>query len=120
MIVTELPAGPEVGLSAETSGPGVTVKTTPLLATPATVTTTLPLVAPEGTVANMVVLVQLTGEARVPLKVTVLVPWVAPKLPPDSVIEEVTEPAVGLRLVMVGAGVIEKLTWLLESPTTTT
>lgn len=119
-MVTEVPEGPVAGLRLEISGPAVTVKATPLLATLATVTTTLPLVAPEGTVVNMAVLVQLLGAARVPLKVTVLVPWLAPKLPPDIFTDEVTGPAVGLRLVMVGAGVIEKLTWLLGSPNTTT
>ena len=121
VIVTELPAGPEVGLRLEMSGPAVTVKATPLLATPLTVTTTLPLVAAVGTATLMAVLLQLEAmPAETPLKVIVLVPWVAPKLPPDILTNEVGGPSAGLRLVMVGAGVIEKFTWLLASPNTTT
>jgi hypothetical protein len=58
------------------------VKTTPLLATPATVTTTLPVVAPAGTGTTMLVALQLVGVAAVPLNVTVLVPCVAPKFAP--------------------------------------
>ena len=55
--------------------PGVvTVKVTPLLADPPTVTTTNPVVAPEGTGAAMLVALQLVGVAAVPLKVTELDP----------------------------------------------
>ena len=61
---------------------GVTVKITPLLATPLTVTTTLPLVAPLGTGTVMPLSPQLVGVAAVPLNVTVLVPCVTPKLVP--------------------------------------
>ena len=57
----------------------VTVKPTPLLATPETVTTTFPVVAPLGTVVAIVVAPQLVTGAVVPLKLTVLVPWVDPK-----------------------------------------
>jgi hypothetical protein len=53
---------------------GATLKVTPLLATPPTVTTTGPVVAPDGTGATMLVLLQLVGVAAVPLKVTVLAP----------------------------------------------
>jgi len=76
VMVTELPAGPEVGLRPEMSGTGpvLMVKATPLLATPPTVTTTLPEVAPLGTSIEIEVVLQLLGAARVPLKVTVLVP----------------------------------------------
>jgi len=59
-----------------------TVKGTPLLATPPTVTTTLPVVAPTGTGATMLVADQLVGVAVVPLNLTVLAPWVAPKFVP--------------------------------------
>jgi len=52
----------------------VTVKTTPLLATPPTFTTTFPLVAPVGTVTPMLVALQLVTGAAVPLNVTVLLP----------------------------------------------
>ena len=51
-----------------------TVKLTPLLATPPTVTTTFPLVAPAGTGTAMLVALQLVGVAATPLNFTVLVP----------------------------------------------
>ena len=60
----------------------VTVKVTPVLATPLTVTTTLPVVAPLGWPVMLVAL-QLVGVAAMPLKVTVLPPWLAPKFVPD-------------------------------------
>jgi len=81
----------------------VTVKATPLLATPPTVATTLPVVAPVGTGTTMLVALQLVGVAAVPLKVTVLVPRVAPKFVPVIVTDVPTLPEVGFRLVMVGA-----------------
>ena len=99
---------------------GPTVKAAPLLATPASVTTMFPVVAPLGTRTTMLVLLQVDGAARVPLKVTVLVPCVAPKLAPAIVTVEPTGPVDGLRVVIVGGGVIEKLTWLLARPNTTT
>src|ERR1700730_12289610 len=98
--------------------PGVTVKLIPVLAAPPTVTTTLPVVAPGGTAAVMLVALQLVGAATVPLKVTVLVPWLAPKLVPVIVI---SVPAVAedwLRLVMLGVTV--KLIPLLATPLTVT
>ena len=52
----------------------VTVKLTPLLAAPPTVTTTLPVVAPAGTAVAMLVELQLVTVAKVPLKVTELLP----------------------------------------------
>jgi hypothetical protein len=51
-----------------------TVKFTPLLATPPTVTTTLPVVVPAGTGTAMLVALQLVAAAATPLNVTVLVP----------------------------------------------
>ncbi len=120
-IVTEVPAGPDVGFKLLTLGGSVTVKGTPLLATPTTVTTTFPVVAPAGTGATMLVALQLVGVAVVPLKVTVLVPWDAPKFVPVIVTEEPTGPEVGLRPVMFGGGrVTVKITWLLPAPPTTT
>jgi hypothetical protein len=79
VIVTAAPTGPEVGDRLETYG-GITVKLMPLLATPPTVTTTLPVVAPVGTVTLMLLALQNVTVATMPLKVTVLVPWLAPKL----------------------------------------
>jgi len=97
----------------EPGGP-VTMKLTPLLAWPPTVTTTLPVVAPVGTGAVMLVLVQFVGVASVPLKRTALVPCVAPKLVPVMITEVPTAPEVGESVVMLGAGTVTvKLTPLL-------
>src|SRR6267378_2617410 len=82
---------------------GTTVKLTPLLATPPTVTTTLPVVAPVGTGTTMLVALQLVGVAAVPLNVTVLVPCVAPKFVPVIVTDVPTGPEVGDRLPIAGA-----------------
>jgi hypothetical protein len=60
----------------------VTVKLTPLLAAPPTVTTTFPVAAPLGTNTAMLVALQLVGAPAVPLNVTVLVPCVVPKFVP--------------------------------------
>jgi hypothetical protein len=73
--VTGVPTGPETGFRLVMLGVvDVTVKATPLLATPLTVTITLPVVAPFGTGAVMLVALQLVGVAPIPLNVTVLVP----------------------------------------------
>lgn len=80
----------------------VTVKVTPLLATPPTVTTTGPVVALTGTGAVMLVAVQLLGVVVTPLKVTVLVPCVDPKLVPLIVTAVPTGPEVTERPLMLG------------------
>ena len=100
--VTEAPAAPEAGETAETVGVGRTVKATPLLAKPPSVTTTLPVVAPAGTTAVMELPLQAVTVALAPLKVTVEEPWVASKLVPVRVTAEPTGPEVGLRLVIAG------------------
>jgi len=106
VIVTDAPTNPDVGLTLVMLGPGaVTVKLTPLLATPPTVTTTFPVVAPAGTGTTMPVALQLVGIAPIPLKVTVLVPWLAAKFAPVIVTDVPTNPDVGFTLVMLGAGV---------------
>src|SRR6266568_3595221 len=120
VMVTEVPPGPEVGDRLVMLGAVETVKVTPLLATPFTVTTTLPVVAPVGTGAAIEVALQLVGVAAVPLKVTVLLPCVAPKFAPVMVTEVPTGPEVGDRLVMLGAVETVKLTPLLASPFTVT
>jgi hypothetical protein len=84
------------------AGGPVTVKATPLLATPPTVTTTFPVAAPVGTGTAMLVALQLVGVPATPLKVTVLVPCVLPKFVPVMVIEVPTCPEVGFRFVMLG------------------
>jgi len=71
-MVTGVPTGPDVGLRVVMPG-GRTVKLTPLLATPLTVTTTLPEPA-VGTVAVMAEVLQAVTAAAIPLKVTELVP----------------------------------------------
>ena len=100
------------------AGGVVTVKGTPLLACPTTVTTTLPVVAPEGTGTMMLVSLQLVGLAATPLNVTVLVPRVPPKVEPVIVTDAPTAPNVGLRLLI--AGVTWKATPLLPKPPTET
>ena len=73
--VTETPTAPEVGDKPLIVGVvDGTVKLTPLLATPLTVTTTFPVVAAAGTGAVIDDPPQLVGVAATPLKVTVLVP----------------------------------------------
>jgi hypothetical protein len=101
VIVTEVPTGPDVGLRLVMLGTAdVTVKLTPLLATPPIVTTTFPVVAPLGTVTIMLVALQPVGAAGAPLKVTVLVPCVVPKLVPLIVTDVPTMPDVTLSAVM--------------------
>jgi hypothetical protein len=121
-IVTVAPTNPDVGFSPVMLGPGeVTVKLTPLLATPPTVTTTLPVVAPAGTVTTILVAVQLVAVAAMPLNFTVLVPCVAPKLAPAIVTVAPKTPDVGFTLAMLGAGTVTvKFTPLLATPPTVT
>src|SRR5437879_8651507 len=101
-MVTEVPTPPEVGDRLVMLGAVETVKLTPLLATPLTVTTTLPVVAPAGTGATIEVALQLAGVATVPLNVNALVPWVEPKLPPAMVTDAPTAPAAADKLLMLG------------------
>ena len=70
----------------------------------------------------MLVALQLVGVVAVPLNLTVLLPWVEPKLDPVIVTDAPTAPDVGERLVILGAGTTVKLTpllALLETVTTT-
>jgi hypothetical protein len=120
-IVTEVPAGPEVGVRLVSVGVGSTVKVTPLLATLATVTTTLPVVALAGTGTVMLVVLHAVGVPAVVLNVTVLPPWLAPKFTPVMVTDAPAGPDVGLRLVMLGeVEVTVKETPLLATPPTVT
>src|SRR5579884_2740114 len=106
VMVTAVPTGPDPGDKLLMLGAGmVTVKAMPLLTCPPTVTVTLPVVAPVGTGATMLVALQLVGTAVVPLKLTVLVPWVAPKFAPVMVTAVPTAPEAGDRVVMLGAGI---------------
>src|SRR5580765_5520580 len=100
--VTDVPTGPLFGDSVVNVGGTFTVKLRPLLASPPTVTTTLPVVAPLGTGTTMLVADQLVGVSAVPLKVTALVPLVAPKFDPAIVTDVPTGPLEGDPLVIVG------------------
>src|SRR5258708_7021009 len=91
-MVTEVLTGPDVGERLFIFG--VTVKVTPLLGTPFIDTTTGPVVALEGTSATMLVALHDVGVAALPLNVSVLVPWVAPKFAPLTVIDVPTGPEV--------------------------
>ena len=90
-----IPPGPEAGLSEEIYG--VTVKLTPLLWIPETVTTTvlMPADTPDGTSTEMAVLPQLKTEAESALNVTVEEPWDVPKFVPEIRTEDPTVPDVG-------------------------
>jgi hypothetical protein len=118
LMVTVLPTAPEAGDMPVMLGTPVTVKLTPLLAAPLTVTTTFPVWAPAGIGTTMLVLLQLVGVASVPLKATVLLPCVAPKLVPVMVTAEPAAPEVMDKLLM--PGLTAKLMPLLAWPLTVT
>src|SRR6266480_3574502 len=118
VIVTEVPTSPEVTDRLVMLGAGTTVKLTPLLAAPATVTTTFPVVAPDGTGAPMANELQLVGVVGAPLNVTVLEPWLDPKFVPVIVTAAPTAPVVGDSPLMPGRTVKEMP--LLEMPLTLT
>ncbi len=101
MIVTAWPTAAATGFNAAIVNGSANV--TPLLGTPAAVTTTGPVVAPAGALTPMLVLLQLViVVATVPLNVTVFVPWVAPKFVPVMVTACPTEPDVGVSDVIAG------------------
>jgi hypothetical protein len=121
VIVTGIPIGPKTGLKPVITGGTKTVKLTALLDWPPTVTTTLPVVAPVGTGTVMLVALQSVGVAATPLNVTVLAPWDVPKFAPAIVTNVPAGPDVGLRLFMLGAGIVTvKLRPLLGTPPTMT
>jgi hypothetical protein len=85
VIVTDVPWSPDAGDKLLMTG--ATVKVTPLLATPLTLTTTGPLVALVGTTTTMAVSLQLVGATpfpatAIPFSVAVLKPRVAPNPDP--------------------------------------
>ena len=119
VIVTDVPTGPDVGEMLVMFG--ATLKATPLLAKPLTVTTTLPEVAPLGTGTTMFVALQLVGVAATPLKVTLLFPCEAPKFVPVMATEVPKGAKVGLRLVMLGGTrTVNAAPLLTQGPTVTT
>jgi hypothetical protein len=96
-------AGDRIG---ETASGETTVKVAELLVPePGTETTTgiAPSATPLGTGATILVLLQLVGVAKIPPKVTVLVPCAVPKFVPAIVTDVLIGPDVGVRLVIVGA-----------------
>src|SRR5256712_237286 len=119
-MVTNLPTAPRTGVRLVMIGAGNTVNEPPLLATPPTVMMTLPLVAPVGTGTAMLVADQLVGVLAVPLNVTVLVPWVAPKFVPVMVTDAPTAPLVGASDAMLGVANTVNATPLLATPPTVT
>jgi len=112
--VTEVPVVAEPGLILVMFG--ATAKVTPLLATPATVTTTGPVVVLAGTGTVIVVEFHPVGIPATPLK-NVTVP-LEPKVVPLIVIGDAMAAAGGMRLVILGGTV--KLTLLLGTPATLT
>src|SRR5207244_9986471 len=99
---------------AKVNGPQLYVDTS-------AVTTTLHVVALLGTVTVMLVALQYAAvPALVPPKVTVLLPWLVPKLAPVMVTAIPTGPDVGQKLVTLGGVVTVKDAPLLVWPATVT
>lgn len=105
VIATVVPAGPDVGDIALIVGVVETVKGTPLLATPLTVTTIFPDVAPIGTGTAMPDVVQVVGDPAVPLNVTVLLPCEDPKLVPEMVTDAPGTAVLGKMFAINGSGI---------------
>src|SRR5438270_4955132 len=105
LIVTTEPTAPVFGARLVMLGADVTVNVDPLPAWPPTVTTTEPVVAPVGTGAVIDVALHVVGVEAIPLKLTVLLPCVLRKFVPAITTELPTAPVLGVRLVIVVAGV---------------
>jgi hypothetical protein len=116
LIVTNAPTAPDVGEILVMVGGAITVKATPELLTPETVTTTLPVVAPLGTVVLILVSLQMVGVAVVPLNLSVLLPCDTPKFDPEMVIESPTIPEFGDKPEIAGVAKTVKLLPLLSTP----
>jgi len=106
-------------------GEPATVNGTALLETPATVTIAFPELAPSGTNTTMLFELQHVeqGVAVVPLKATVLDPWVAPRFAPVIVTGVPIGPELGFKLVILGLArgdTTVKLDPLLATPDTVT
>ena len=118
VIVTDVPTTPEVDERPVMAG--ITPKGIPVLVWPFTVTVMFPVVAPPGTGVTTLVALQLDGELTMPLKLTVLVPCVAPKLDPEMVTDVPTGPEAGETLLRIGGRKKRTplLTWVLMVTTT--
>ena len=112
-MLTEAPAGPDVGVSPAMMG--ITAKAKPLLGA-AEFTMTGPEVAPVGTVTTMLLGLQLTGIPFTPLKLTE--PVIGPKPVPLIVSDVPQAPEAGLMPVMFG--MTENREPLLKTPATVT
>ncbi len=108
LMVTEVPAGPLVGLKPLIVGGGMIVKSAVLVAVPPRVVTAiLPVVAPVGTMAVISVAdTMLTATAGVPLNVTevVLIRFV-----PEIVTSVPMGPELGLNMVMSGPSLMTSI-----------
>jgi hypothetical protein len=98
---------------------GATGKFTWLLVSTLTVTITFPVVAAAGTGTVILVEFQLVGVAATPLNVTVLDPWVVPKLEPLMVTEVPVGPDDGESMLMVGTRSVKYNPSLFTPPTVT-
>ena len=121
MIVTADPTFPVLGLKPVIEGVETTVNIDGLLAIPPTVTSTFPVAAPAGTLTVILFALQLIAlPALVPLKVTVLLPWLLPKLLPMIVTADPTFPVLGLKPVIEGVETTVNIDGLLAIPPTVT
>lgn len=109
VMVTDVPLGPVNGDRLEIVGVGNTLKTAPLLGLPETVITTFtfPVLVPAGTGTTICESLQLAGVPTVPLKVTVLDPFVAPKYVPLIVTSVPTGPIEGDNAEMFGGNTVK-------------
>jgi len=119
VMVTDVPAMAGLGDMPVMTGTTVN-EVTELAVIPATVTVIAPEAVPVGTGATIDVALQLVGVAAVPLKFTVLKPWLNPKFVPVIVTGVATPPDVGEILEMIGAGTIVNSALLLITPPTFT
>jgi hypothetical protein len=106
LIVTSVPAEPDVGVKPLTTGCGggepLTVKLVEDVPVPCGVVTLIgPLVAPDGTLAEMLVSELSANAAAVPLNVTLVAPV---KYEPVIVTASPTFPLVGEKSLTIGAG----------------
>lgn len=115
-MVTEFPAWAMLGSDVMA---GMIESVVPLLDIPFTVTITFALPAARlGTEITMLPLLQEVGTTLMPPRVTVPVPWLAPKLPPVIVTAVPATPIADDRLLILGVAV--KATALLATPATLT
>jgi hypothetical protein len=102
-IVSDEPTAPDDCDKVVMAGDGITVKPSPLLALPDTVTTTFPEVAPAGTITSKLVLLQDTQITGAPLSVTVLLACDVPNPEPLIATTVPTEPIAGFMTSILGA-----------------